>query len=153
MDSGQQLSRFIDAQDFGGRGWSATYEVALSELRRGRKVTHWIWYVFPQLEGLGRSEMCDIYGIRGIEEATAYLANPTLRERLVTVSEALLELPTRDAQAVLGRIDARKVRSCMTLFSLVEGTDPVFGRVIDEYYGGQPDPRTLELLGLARNEG
>lgn len=134
------LQRFKDAQE-----WD--YEQALAEIRAGRKRSHWIWYVFPQLEGLGHSFMCARYGVRGLGEAKAYLADETLRDRLVEISQALLELGDNDPVAVMGHIDALKLRSCMTLFSLVEGADPVFQAVLDKYYGGEPDPLTLELLG------
>ena len=140
--AGHELDRFIEAQE-------RDYERALAEIRAGQKCTHWIWYVFPQLQGLGRSDYCHIYGIYGLEEATDYLANECLSERLVTISRALLELDTNDPVQVLGKIDARKVRSCMTLFALVEGADPVFRQVLDKFYDGAPDERTLELLGVA----
>lgn len=133
------LQRFKDAQE-------GDYAGALAEIRAGRKTTHWIWYVFPQLKGLGRSFMCDIYGIRGIEEANAYLADPILRARLVEISHALLELDGNDPVAVMGRIDALKLRSCMTLFSRAKGADPVFEAVLAKYYDGKPDPRTLEMI-------
>ncbi len=134
------LQRFIDAQE-------RDYEQALAEIRAGRKTSHWIWYVLPQLRGLGRSAMCERYGIDGLGEAQAYLADATLRTRLVEISRALLELDGDDPVAVMGYIDALKLRSCMTLFSRVEGADPVFQAVLDKYYGGKPDPLTLDLLG------
>lgn len=136
------LQRFLDAQ-------ACDYEEALAEIRAGRKRSHWIWYIFPQLVGLGNSRKCDFYGIRGLGEATAYLAHPVLRDRLVEISRALLSLDTNDPVAVLGsmgRIDAKKLRACMTLFSSVEGANPVFGEVLDKYYAGVPDPRTIEML-------
>ena len=134
------LQRFKDAQE-----WD--YEQALAEIRSGRKRSHWIWYVFPQLKGLGRSYMCARYGIDGIGEAKAYLADETLRSRLVEISQALLELSGNDPVSVMGHIDALKLRSCMTLFSRVPGASPVFSTVLDKYYDGKPDQLTLELLG------
>jgi uncharacterized protein (DUF1810 family) len=134
------LQRFKDAQE-----WD--YQTALTEIRSGRKLSHWIWYVFPQLQGLGRSSMCARYGIEGMGEAEAYLDDETLRARLVEISQALLELDTNDPVAVMGGIDALKLRSCMTLFSLTRNADRVFQEVLDKYYGGEPDRRTLELLG------
>lgn len=134
------LQRFKDAQE-----WD--YQTALAEIRSGRKLSHWIWYVFPQLRGLGRSSMCARYGIEGMGEAEAYLDDETLRARLVEISQALLELDTNDPVAVMGGIDALKLRSCMTLFSLARNADPAFQEVLDKYYGGMPDRRTLELLG------
>lgn len=136
------LQRFLDAQEL-------DYADALAEIRAGRKEGHWIWYIFPQLLGLGRSQMCDIYGIRGMGEAEAYLAHPVLRARLIEISQALLALESRDPVWVMGpmgHIDAKKLRSCMTLFSRVNDTDPVFAQVLDEFYGGEPDPVTLEML-------
>lgn len=134
------LARFKDAQT-----WD--YPQALAEIRAGRKVTHWIWYVFPQLRGLGRSDMADFYGIEGMGEAQAYLADEELRANLVEISQALLGLDTNDPDAVMGCIDAIKLRSSMTLFSHTPGTDPVFEAVLRTYYGGSPDLRTLEMLG------
>ena len=135
------LQRFKDAQE-----WD--YETALAEIRSGRKRSHWIWYVFPQLQGLGHSAMCARYGIFGMEEAEAYLQDATLRARLVDISKALLALDTNDPVEVMGGIDALKLRSCMTLFSLARNADPVFQAVLDKYYGGEPDRRTLGLLGM-----
>lgn len=135
------LDRFKQAQD-----WD--YETALAEIRAGRKRSHWIWYVFPQLKGLGMSSMCARYGIDGMGEATAYLADDTLRARLVEISNALLSLEGSDPVAVMGHIDARKLRSSMTLFALVPHADPVFSAVLDKYYDGKPDQLTLEMLGI-----
>lgn len=136
------LQRFKDAQE-------RDYQHALAEIRAGRKQSHWIWYVFPQLEGLGYSSMCARYGIRGIGEAESYLADGTLRDRLVKISQALLELDEDDPVVVMGPIDALKLRSCMTLFSQASNSDPVFAAVLEKYYASAPDPLTLELLGRA----
>ena len=135
------LQRFKDAQE-------RDYQQALAEIRAGRKRSHWIWYIFPQLDGLGHSAMCDRYGIRGIGEAEAYLADETLRARLVEISQALLELDGSDPVAVMSPIDTLKLRSCMTLFSLVPDTDPVFQAVLDKYYKGKRDRKTLEMVGV-----
>ena len=135
------LGRFKVAQE-----WD--YQQALSEIRAGRKRSHWIWYIFPQLQGLGRSSMCARYGIKGMGEAEAYLSDEVLRARLIEISQALLELNAQDPVAVMGHIDALKLRSCMTLFSLARNTDPVFQAVLNRYYGGEPDKRTIELLGI-----
>ncbi|MBR3318880.1 MAG: DUF1810 domain-containing protein [Atopobiaceae bacterium] len=139
------LERFKKAQD--GATWGATYEDALGEIREGCKLTHWIWYVFPQLKGLGRSGMAEKYGISGMPEAEAYLADPVLGARLVEISEALLEHRGTSAQRILGPIDAIKVRSCMTLFARVPGSSPVFREVLDVFYDGKEDELTIELLG------
>jgi uncharacterized protein (DUF1810 family) len=133
------LSRFVDAQDGG------TYEQALRELRAGRKQGHWIWFVFPQIAGLGRSPTSQHYALSGLDEARAYLAHPVLGPRLVEAAQALLDLPGDDAVAVLGPIDAVKLRSSMTLFSRAGG-DPVFAAVLAKYFAGQDDEATLACL-------
>jgi uncharacterized protein (DUF1810 family) len=135
------LRRFLDAQDR-----DDTYGRALAELRAGRKRGHWIWFVFPQIEGLGSSETARHYAISSLPEAAAYLEHPVLGSRLVQAAEALLELPERDPAVILGELDATKLRSSMTLFSRVEGAAPVFARVLDEFYGGAADDATERLL-------
>jgi uncharacterized protein (DUF1810 family) len=135
------LARFVEAQDRGG-----VHEQALAELRAGRKRGHWIWFVFPQIEGLGSSETARFYAISSLAEATAYLEHPLLGPRLTEAAEALLELPGRDPVAVLGELDAMKLRSSMTLFSRVERAAPVFRRALDEFYGGQADAATERIL-------
>jgi len=136
------LQRFVDAQDRGG-----AYEHALAELRQGRKRGHWIWFVFPQISGLGSSEMSRHYAISSLEEASAYLAHQLLGLRLVECAEALLELPGRDPVAVLGEIDALKLRSSMSLFAHVDLAAPVFTRVLARYYDGATDEATEQRLG------
>ena len=134
------LARFRDAQ-------AGAYEGALRELRAGRKTGHWIWFVFPQLAGLGRSEMSRYYGIGSLDEARAYLADPVLGPRLLSCAEALLATSARSAEAILGPVDAMKVRSSMTLFRAADPDEPAFEAVLTRFYGGEPDPATLELLG------
>jgi uncharacterized protein (DUF1810 family) len=133
------LSRFVDAQDGG------TYDQALRELRAGRKQGHWIWFVFPQIAGLGRSATSQHYAVSGLDEAGAYLAHPVLGPRLVEAAQTLLDLPGNDAVAVLGPIDAVKLRSSMTLFARAGG-DPVFAAVLAKYFAGQADDATLSRL-------
>jgi uncharacterized protein (DUF1810 family) len=135
------LQRFVDAQDSGG-----TYEQALNELRQGRKRGHWIWFLFPQIAGLGSSETARFYAIASLEEATAYLKHPILGPRLDAAAEALLKLPERDPVVILGDVDAMKLRSSMTLFGHVADAAPAFSRVLDEFYGGQPDAATERRL-------
>ena len=135
------LQRFVDAQDRDG-----SYDRALAELERGRKQGHWIWFVFPQIQGLGSSQTARFYAISSLAEATAYLEHPVLGPRLDTAAETLLRLPGRDPDTILGVLDAMKVRSSMTLFSHVQDAAPVFSRVIEEFYGGQPDGLTEQLL-------
>lgn len=133
------IERFVSAQDGG------VYEQALAEIRAGRKRSHWIWFVFPQARGLGHSPMAERYGIASREELEAYVNHPLLRARLLEISRALLALPGSDPVAVLGDIDALKVRSSMTLFELT-GVDPVFGAVLDKYYAGSRDELTLRIV-------
>jgi uncharacterized protein (DUF1810 family) len=133
------LARFVDAQ----RG---AYPGVLRELQAGRKTGHWIWYVFPQVAGLGLSSMSQYYAIRSLEEARAYLAHPLLGARLRECAAALLAVQRRSAEAILGEVDARKVRSSMTLFHRADPAEPLFGAVLDRYYAGVVDARTDELL-------
>jgi uncharacterized protein (DUF1810 family) len=135
------LQRFVEAQDSGG-----IYEQALNELRHGRKRGHWIWFVFPQIAGLGSSQTAQFYAIASLEEASAYLAHPILGPRLDAAAETLLKLPERDPALILGELDAVKLRSSMTLFVHVADAAPVFSRVLDEFYGGQPDAATERRL-------
>ena len=144
-DSGfPDLVRFVDAQNAGG-----TYATALAELRRGRKASHWMWFVLPQVVGLGQSPTAVHYGVRGLDEARAYLAHPVLGPRLLECADALGELDTADPVAVLGGIDAVKLRSSMTLFAHAAGDEETrahFTAVLDHYFGGEEDPATLRLI-------
>ena len=135
------LSRFLSAHE-------RTYQTALSELRGGRKRSHWMWYIFPQLRGLGQSDTSRLYAIQNLGEASAYLAHPVLGQHMKELCETLLALDTNDAIAVFGYIDAKKLCSSMTLFSLVSPHDDSFERVLQKYSGGQKDRRTLDILGL-----
>ena len=139
MTMGFDIERFVRAQDDG------VYEQALAEIRAGRKRSHWIWFVFPQARGLGRSPMAERYGIASRRELDAYASHPLLRARLLEISRALLALPGSNPVGVLGDIDALKVRSSMTLFDLT-GTDSVFGAVLDKYYAGSRDELTLRIV-------
>ena len=134
------LERFVKAQKY-------DYDTALREIRSGRKRSHWMWYIFPQLQGLGYSSTAQYYGIRDLEEAQDYMEHPVLGPRLVEISEALLVLDTSDASAVMGYPDDLKLRSSMTLFELAAPGQPVFSRVLEKYYSGHRDRHTLELLG------
>jgi uncharacterized protein (DUF1810 family) len=135
------LARFVDAQ-------ASAYAAATDELARGRKTSHWVWFVFPQLAGLGRSAMSERYAIRSLAEARAYLAHPLLGQRLRECAALLLAAPGSDAAAILGPIDAVKVRSSMTLFHRADPAEPLFAEVLARFYGG-PDPATDRLLGEA----
>ena len=135
-----ELQRFREAQD-------GVIDAALAELRRGRKQSHWMWFVFPQLAGLGRSGMAERYAIRSLVEAKAYLADPLLGRRLADCTEAMHSHPDLSAHAILGSPDDLKFRSSMTLFALVSPPGSVFHRAIDRFYEGEMDARTLDLLG------
>jgi len=139
MEDKYKLTRFLDAQN-------QVYLNALSEIRKGKKQTHWMWFIFPQLKGLGRSSTADYYGITGLEEASAYLQHPVLGKHLVQIASALLELQGKTASDIFGSPDDMKLQSSMTLFSQVENADPVFQKVLDKYFSGNPDELTLKLL-------
>ena len=133
------LNRFIDAQNY-------MYETALTEIKNGMKISHWIWFVFPHLRGLGRSDMAYKYGINGIEEAKEYLAHPVLSARLTEISEALLVHKNKDIEYIMGGIDAMKLRSSMTLFALASEENSVFHQVLDCFYNGEMDDYTKKLI-------
>lgn len=141
MDDPFDLQRFVEAQDAG-----RTYDTALRELQAGRKTGHWMWFVFPQLAGLGRSATARRFAVRGTDEARAYLAHPVLGPRLQACAQALLGLRTCNPVAVLGSVDAQKLRSSMTLFALVAPHEAVFAEVLDRCFGGDADPLTRGLL-------
>ena len=122
------------------------YAGVLEELRRGRKTGHWIWYIFPQLAGLGRSQMSRDFAIGSLDEARAYLAHPVLGTRLRECAGTLLSIEGRSAEEILGSVDAMKVRSCMTLFHRAAPDEPVFRQVLDRFYGGVADSATDDLL-------
>ena len=148
MDSSDphDIHRFVDAQ-------SADYTQALAELRAGAKRSHWMWYVFPQFAGLGRSAMAQRFAIRSLAEARDYMRHPVLGPRLVESAQALLDVQGRSAEEILGSVDALKLRSSATLFARVTSAGSVFHRILDRYYGSAPDPRTLELIEAAELYG
>ena len=133
------LSRFVKAQE-------TDYARALSEIRSGHKRSHWIWYIFPQIAGLGFSSTAQYYAIKDRQEAEEYLKNDLLRDRLVEISEALLKLESNDAGEVMGYPDDLKLRSSMTLFHEVAPEMDVFQKVLDKFFEGKPDQKTIELL-------
>jgi uncharacterized protein (DUF1810 family) len=137
------LQRFVRAQE-------ADYDRALEEIRRGQKRTHWMWYVFPQLAGLGLSPTSRRYAIKGRAEAAAYLWHPVLGPRLVECAEAARAVEGRSAHEIFGAPDDAKLRSCATLFAEVSPPGSVFHRLLDRYFDGRPDGRTLELLRGSR---
>jgi uncharacterized protein (DUF1810 family) len=134
------LDRFVEAQ-------RTTYETALAELKAGRKVSHWMWFVFPQLDGLGFSATAQRYAIQSLAEAEAYLRHPILGPRLVASTEAVLAVDGRSARDIFGSPDDLKLRSCATLFAQVSPAGSVFHRLLAKYFGGEADAETLRLLG------
>ncbi|KPF42012.1 calpastatin [beta proteobacterium AAP121] len=133
------LSHFVEAQ-------ASSYEQALSELRAGRKRTHWMWFVLPQLRGLGQSEMSYVYGIKNRAEALAYYMHPVLGTRLAQCVEAALSHSTMSATTILGEVDALKFQSCLTLFASVAPQEPCFAQALHAFYAGKQDQATLRLL-------
>ena len=133
------LDRFVAAQD-------GVYTQALAELRRGAKTSHWMWFVFPQVAGLGHSSTARHYALAGLEEARDYLAHPVLGPRLRESCEALLGAPAGSASEVLGSVDAMKLRSSVTLFGLADPDEPLFTEVLERFFDGRPDARTEELV-------
>ena len=141
------LERFSEAQE--SHRFGSSYATALAEIRNGRKITHWIWYVFPQLRGLGRSEYSLFFGIEDPAEAEAYLAHEILGARLKEITSALLALPEPNILKIMGGVDSVKLRSCMTLFSQTDHAPEIFEKVLEKYFGGKADEKTLSLM---RNE-
>ena len=133
------LTRFLLAQE-------SSYECALCEIRNGEKRSHWMWYIFPQLKGLGKSPLALEYGISGIDEAKEYLNHKILGPRLITISEAVLSIKNRSVYEIFGSPDDMKLRSSATLFANVSPDNSEFHQIIDKYFNGQQDPKTMELL-------
>lgn len=131
--------KFLEAQQ-------TAYANALSEIRAGRKQSHWMWFIFPQLAALGKTDTAKFYGIADLGEAEAYFAHPVLGKRLIEISEALLETESDDPREVMGKPDDLKLRSCMTLFSKVRNAPDTFEKVLNKFYGGEEDPLTLEIV-------
>lgn len=139
MKTAAGLERFIDAQH-------RDYATALAEIRRGRKVTHWMWYIFPQIRGLGSSETSKYYAIENIPEAEKFIKHPVLGTRLINICRALLDQQSNDAGSILGSPDNLKLRSSMTLFASLPGAHPVFQEVLDRFFGGEKDRLTLQIM-------
>ena len=139
------LQRFKEAQ-------KRDFDTALSEIRRGRKQSHWMWYIFPQIQGLGFSSTSAYYAIQNMAEAEDFLNDPYLGANLRTISEALLELDTDDPYQIFGSPDHLKLLSCMTLFEAAEGEGGVFTQVIEKYYNGRRDVKTLDILEKEERE-
>lgn len=139
MCNNNSLSRFLEAQE-------KVYDIALAEIKNGEKESCWMWYIFPQLRGLGESRMSYIYGIDGLEEAKAYFSHPALSSRLLEITEALLLHPNVIIEDLIGDLDVIKLQSCMTLFAFLSEEGSVFRKVLDCFYKGKMDEKTLNML-------
>ena len=135
------LNRFLDAQ-------ATNYQTALTELKNGHKQSHWMWYIFPQLDGLGHSATAKYYALKNLAEATAYLQHPVLGQRLIDCCHALLTVQNKTISSILVFPDDSKLHSSATLFAQLPHTNPVFQQILDQYYAGKPDAKTLQLLNL-----
>lgn len=144
MNDNNNLIRFLETQN-------QVYLKALAEIKNGTKENHWMWYIFPQMKGLGSSETAQFYGIKDWNEATAYLQHPVLGQHLIDISLVVLQLEGKSAEEIFGTPDNLKLRSCMTLFASVENADPVFSKVLDKYFNSIPDQRTLQLLNRIKS--
>jgi uncharacterized protein (DUF1810 family) len=133
------LNKFVEAQE-------RDYQIALTEIKNGRKQSHWMWYIFPQIKGLGLSQTSKYYAINDIEEAKNYLNHPIIGSRLIEISNELLKLNTDNALSIFGSPDNLKLKSSMTLFSLVEKTNPVFQLVLGKYFKGEKDSQTMQII-------
>jgi uncharacterized protein (DUF1810 family) len=140
MTKGNELRRFLDAQE-------AAYPIALAEVKAGRKRSHWMWYIFPQIAGLGYSETSRYYAIKDRKEAEAYLNHPVLGARLIEISTELLKLESSDAGKVFGSPDDKKLLSSITLFSCLNNAPPVFQQLLEKFFQGAKDQKTLQILG------
>lgn len=139
MKTDHDLSRFLDAQE-------QSYKAALNEIKKGRKQSHWMWYIFPQISGLGFSSTSRHYALKDLVEATSYLQHPVLGSRLQEITEVLLSLPEKNATQIFGSPDDLKLKSSMTLFMQVSGASPIFEDVLKKYFNGSSDLRTLTIL-------
>jgi uncharacterized protein (DUF1810 family) len=139
MPTDINLLRFLNAQ-------KTDYAIAFSEIKNGKKRSHWMWYIFPQIQGLGFSATSKFYAIKDLHEAEEFLHDPVLGKRLIDICNELLKLETNDANKVFGSPDDVKLRSSITLFSSVSGADPVFQKVLDKFFNGKKDPRTLQII-------
>ena len=139
MSNKEDLQRFLSAQE-------RDYDLALREIKDGKKRSHWMWYIFPQISGLGFSDMSSYYALKNLKEAEAYFRHPVLGARLMEITKVLLSKTSSDATAIFGSPDDLKLRSSMTLFSRIPGISTVFQQVLDRYYDGQNDPKTISLL-------
>lgn len=137
------LNRFTDAQE-------TSYQAALAEVKNARKQSHWMWYIFPQIQGLGSTEISKYYAIKDLKEASDYLQHPVLGSRLIEISEVLLKLEGNNATKIFGYPDDLKLKSSMTLFASIPGSNPAFQSVLEKFFYGTPDARTLQIIKETR---
>lgn len=148
MNYNSELEKFIDAQD-NGYSFGETYATALAEMKHGYKDTHWMWYVFPQIQGLGLSGTTAYFSIKDLDEAKDYYNHPVLGQRLIEITSVLLDIESSDPLQVFGIPDAFKLRSCMTLFKYAAPENDLFQRVLEKFCQGEVDYKTLEILGIS----
>ena len=141
MSKQNDLERFITAQE-------TNYHIALTEINQGKKQSHWMWYIFPQIQGLGFSEMTKLYAIRDLDEAREFLRHPVLGKRLMDICNELLQLKSNDAHAIFGSPDDKKLKSSMTLFAAVNNTNPVFQLVLNKFFKGEKDQSTVRIISM-----
>lgn len=139
MNNQSNLQRFLDAQ-------KSSYQTALTEIKNGRKRSHWMWYIFPQIQGLGFSETSKFYAIKDVSEAEAYLKHPVLGSNLIEISQVAAQLAPNNATPVFGSPDDMKLKSSMTLFAALDDANPVFQSVLDKFFGGLKDAKTLQII-------
>jgi uncharacterized protein (DUF1810 family) len=139
----KDLTRFMEAQE-------RDYQTAFAEVKKGKKRSHWMWYIFPQVEGLGISEISQFYAIKDIQEAESYLKHPVLGSRLIRICKELLKQDVSDANLIFGSPDDMKLKSCMTLFASLENTDEVFQEVLNKYFKGAKDDKTLSIITIKK---
>lgn len=137
--SNTDLTRFLDAHN-------KLYLTAIAEIEKGKKETQWMWFIFPQLRGLGKSFLADYYGISDLAEANAFMDHPILSQHLIKISEMILVYKRKSAEAIFGDLNARKLLSCMTLFSQTDNAHPVFKEILDTFFFGYNDQNTLYLM-------
>ena len=145
MEKNHSLNRFIEAQQ-------TQYPIALAEIKQGKKRSHWMWYIFPQIEGLGFSETSKFYALKDMEEAEAFLKHPVLGSRLIGICNELLRQGEKNATIIFGSPDDLKLKSSMTLFSLIPNADPVFQLVLNKYFNGEQDKKTISILDGQRSK-
>lgn len=137
--SNYDLIRFLEAQN-------QLYLTALSEIKKGKREAHWMWFIFPQITGLGTSDTAKFYAITDLKEAAEFAAHPILGKHLIEISELILTFKMKSAESILGELEARKLRSSMTLFTLIENSNPIFQEVLDTFFSGEQDPLTLSII-------